>query len=321
MTPPARPPVRRGAAPACYWLQGWRKNRATSGAHSQQLGLMASPEAIAKAVAAVAAAFSTQGTEPAILVSASTSVLRLLTEGEELGLDVDALARGVVDGGLMRQMVDVLQDPSRVEAASPELVVELRAVLVLALSEVFTRLPAAAATAGQGAVDMVAVNLEDARAANAQAKAAAAAAAIIDGTPAQVAPGADRHPHTVPTSVTGVTDAAGELTQELRAHLEGLVSDHQVVLFMKGVPDAPRCGFSKATVEMLRDKQVAFGSVDVLADDRVREGMKLFSEWPTFPQLYAGGELLGGLDILKELDAAGELMDSLAATTAPQPKL
>jgi Grx4 family monothiol glutaredoxin len=308
MTPPARPPVRRGAAPACYWLQGWRKNRATSGAHSQQLGLMASPEAIAKAVAAVAAAFSTQGTEPAILVSASTSVLRLLTEGEELGLDVDALARGVVDGGLMRQMVDVLQDPSRVEAASPELVVELRAVLVLALSEVFTRLPAAAATAGQGAVDMVAVNLEDARAANAQAKAAAAAAAIIDGTPAQ-------------TSVTGVTDAAGELTQELRAHLEGLVSDHQVVLFMKGVPDAPRCGFSKATVEMLRDKQVAFGSVDVLADDRVREGMKLFSEWPTFPQLYAGGELLGGLDILKELDAAGELMDSLAATTAPQPKL
>jgi Grx4 family monothiol glutaredoxin len=89
------------------------------------------------------------------------------------------------------------------------------------------------------------------------------------------------------------------------------------MLFMKGVPDAPRCGFSKAMCELLRAKQVAFGSVDVLADDRVREGMKLYSDWPTFPQLYVRGGLVGGLDAVKELDVAGELMTALQ----PRPKL
>jgi Grx4 family monothiol glutaredoxin len=164
---------------------------------------------------------------------------------------------------------------------------------------------------------MVAVNLEDARAANAQAKAETTAAAITGGSPVQVSPGEERHPHTVPTSVPGVITGDGELTPELREQIEGLVAGHQVMLFMKGVPDAPRCGFSKAMCELLRAKQVAFGSVDVLADDRVREGMKLYSDWPTFPQLYVRGGLVGGLDAVKELDVAGELMTALQ----PRPKL
>ena len=260
---------------------------------------MATPEAITKAVVAVANTFSTEGTEPPILVSAATSVLRLLTEGEGLGLDVDALARGVVEAGLMQRMIDILQDPaSTVLVEAAELGVELRALLVLILSEIFTRLPSAAATAGSDTIDMVEANLEDARAANAQAKAAVAART-------------ERHPHTVPTSVPGVTTADGELTPQLREQLQVLVSGHQIVLFMKGVPDAPRCGFSKAMCELLRAKHVAFRSVDVLADDRVREGMKLFSDWPTFPQLYARGDLIGGLDAVKELEASGKLMTVL----------
>ncbi len=272
---------------------------------------MATTETIAKAMAAVAKTFAAEGTErepPPVLVSAATSVLRLLTEGEELGLDVDALARGVVDAGLLQQIIDILQDPSStVLVAAAELGVELRALLVLILSEVFARLPMAAAAAGPGTVEMVEVSLEDARAANAQAK----AAAITDGTPARVSPGVERHPHTVPTSVPGVITDDGELTPELREQLDGLVTGQKVMLFMKGVPDAPRCGFSKAMCELLRAKQVAFGSVDVLADDRVREGMKLYSKWPTFPQLYVQGGLVGGLDAVKELDAAGELMTAL----------
>ena len=262
-------------------------------------------------MAAVAKTFAAEGTErepPPVLVSAATSVLRLLTEGEELGLDVDALARGVVDAGLLQQIIDILQDPSStVLVAAAELGVELRALLVLILSEVFARLPMAAAAAGPGTVEMVEVSLEDARAANAQAK----AAAITDGAPARVSPGVERHPHTVPTSVPGVITDDGELTPELREQLDGLVTGQKVMLFMKGVPDAPRCGFSKAMCELLRAKQVAFGSVDVLADDRVREGMKLYSKWPTFPQLYVQGGLVGGLDAVKELDAAGELMTAL----------
>ena len=111
-------------------------------------------------------------------------------------------------------------------------------------------------------------------------------------------------------------DSNGEVTAALRTRLESLVSEHQVILFMKGVPDAPRCDFSKASVELLREKQIEFGSFDILGDDQVREGLKVLSEWPTFPQLYAGGKLVGGLDILKELDAEDELLETLAAPAA-----
>ena len=70
------------------------------------------------------------------------------------------------------------------------------------------------------------------------------------------------------------------------------------MLFMKGTPSAPQCGFSRQTVSILREKGVRYGFFNILADDEVRQGLKEYSEWPTFPQVYVGGELVGGLDIV-----------------------
>ncbi|KAL8842719.1 MAG: hypothetical protein Q9170_000375 [Blastenia crenularia] len=88
--------------------------------------------------------------------------------------------------------------------------------------------------------------------------------------------------------------------EELNARLEELVKAAPVMLFMKGTPSAPQCGFSRTIVGILREKGVRYGFFNILADEDVRSGMKDFSDWPTFPQLYAGGEFVGGLDILKE---------------------
>lgn len=79
------------------------------------------------------------------------------------------------------------------------------------------------------------------------------------------------------------------------------------MLFMKGTPDAPRCGFSSKVVSALRGLGADFGSFDILSDPGVRQGLKEYSQWPTFPQLYVGGELLGGCDIVLEMAAEGEL--------------
>jgi monothiol glutaredoxin len=85
------------------------------------------------------------------------------------------------------------------------------------------------------------------------------------------------------------------------------VEEHPVVLFMKGVPDAPRCGFSSLVVQILDHLGVDFVGVDVLQSDDLRQGIKSFSDWPTIPQLYVKGEFVGGCDILKEMFEAGEL--------------
>jgi len=85
------------------------------------------------------------------------------------------------------------------------------------------------------------------------------------------------------------------------------VEQHPVVLFMKGVPDAPRCGFSSLVVQILDHLGVDFVGVDVLQSDDLRQGIKTFSDWPTIPQLYVKGEFVGGCDILKEMFEAGEL--------------
>jgi len=82
--------------------------------------------------------------------------------------------------------------------------------------------------------------------------------------------------------------------------LETLVKAAPVMLFMKGTPSAPQCGFSRQTVGLLRERSIRYGFFNILADDDVRQGLKEFSEWPTYPQLYVSGELVGGLDIIKE---------------------
>lgn len=101
------------------------------------------------------------------------------------------------------------------------------------------------------------------------------------------------------------------VVESLDDKLRRLVSQDKVMLFMKGNPDAPRCGFSSKIVALLRGEGVAFGSFDILADDEVRQGLKEFSNWPTYPQLYANGTLVGGLDIVVELQQAGELKATL----------
>ena len=85
------------------------------------------------------------------------------------------------------------------------------------------------------------------------------------------------------------------------------LADHPVVLFMKGVPDEPRCGFSSIAVQILDHLGVDFVGVDVLQSDDIRDGIKTFSDWPTIPQLYVKGEFVGGSDIIREMYQAGEL--------------
>jgi len=85
------------------------------------------------------------------------------------------------------------------------------------------------------------------------------------------------------------------------------VSDTDVVLFMKGTPMFPQCGFSAAVVGALTQMEVKFKGINVLEDGEIREGIKAFSEWPTIPQLYVKGEFVGGCDIIKEMYEAGEL--------------
>ncbi len=98
------------------------------------------------------------------------------------------------------------------------------------------------------------------------------------------------------------------------------IDDNDVVLFMKGTPVFPQCGFSSNVVQMLNHMGVEFSSVDVLTDPEVRDGIKQFSNWPTIPQLYVKGEFIGGCDILVESFQSGELkgvFDSHGVETKP----
>jgi monothiol glutaredoxin len=94
--------------------------------------------------------------------------------------------------------------------------------------------------------------------------------------------------------------------------IRNAISTHDVVLFMKGSPQAPQCGFSATVVKILDVLDVDFASVNVLASTEVRDGIKAFSDWPTIPQLYVKGEFIGGCDIVKEMYEAGELKELLA---------
>ena len=89
------------------------------------------------------------------------------------------------------------------------------------------------------------------------------------------------------------------------------ITDNPVVLFMKGTPMFPQCGFSAAVVQALTDMGVKFKGIDVLTDPGLREGIKQFTNWPTIPQLYVGGEFVGGCDIVREMYESGELAQLL----------
>ena len=91
------------------------------------------------------------------------------------------------------------------------------------------------------------------------------------------------------------------------------ISANDVVLFMKGTPVFPQCGFSAAVVQVLSHLGVPFKGIDILADPELREGIKVFSNWPTIPQLYVKGEFVGGCDIIREMFETGELMEHMNA--------
>ncbi|OPJ84035.1 glutaredoxin-3 [Patagioenas fasciata monilis] len=110
--------------------------------------------------------------------------------------------------------------------------------------------------------------------------------------------------HAASSSTSAGTDSARE---DLNARLKKLINAAPCMLFMKGSPKEPRCGFSKQMVEILNKHGVSFSSFDIFSDEEVRQGLKTYSNWPTYPQLYVAGELIGGLDIVKELEASGEL--------------
>jgi monothiol glutaredoxin len=106
-----------------------------------------------------------------------------------------------------------------------------------------------------------------------------------------------------------VTETANE---PVLTFIQKTVIDYPVVLFMKGVPDRPQCGFSNAVVQILDQLEVEYVGVDVLQDNDLRQGIKDFSSWPTIPQLYVKGEFVGGSDIVREMYETGELKGFLA---------
>lgn len=97
----------------------------------------------------------------------------------------------------------------------------------------------------------------------------------------------------------------------VKEEIDKLVKNNKVVVFMKGVPEQPRCGFSNAVVQILRMHGVNYESHDVLKDDNLRQGIKEYSNWPTIPQVFINGEFVGGCDIMLQMHQSGDLVEEL----------
>ncbi|TPX62089.1 hypothetical protein PhCBS80983_g00738 [Powellomyces hirtus] len=132
---------------------------------------------------------------------------------------------------------------------------------------------------------------------------------------AKLAAGLVSSPTAAMSSATGSAPAESpaEKQKALTARLEELVKSNPVMIFIKGTPQQPRCGFSRQLVELLAEVGVKYGSFNILADDAVRQGLKEYSNWPTFPQVYVNGSLMGGLDIVKEMIESGEFQKMVPA--------
>jgi monothiol glutaredoxin len=99
--------------------------------------------------------------------------------------------------------------------------------------------------------------------------------------------------------------------QQISTAIKEAIADNEVILFMKGTPDAPRCGFSARTVAALESLGAPFAAVDILPDPRIRQELSAISNWPTIPQLFVRGELVGGCDIVTEMYESGELAEAI----------
>ena len=104
---------------------------------------------------------------------------------------------------------------------------------------------------------------------------------------------------------------------EIYEKIKSLINENNVCLFMKGTPESPQCGFSMAVSNVLKHLNVKFKGINVLEDEKLRQGIKKFSDWPTIPQLYIKGEFIGGCDIVKEMFEKGELKEILAKKNIP----
>lgn len=111
-----------------------------------------------------------------------------------------------------------------------------------------------------------------------------------------------------------MTETTGAETAE--AYIAEVINAHPMVLFMKGTPAHPQCGFSAAVVHVLRQYDVPVHAIDVLADPAIRQAIKTYSDWPTIPQLYLDGNFVGGCDIVREMHATGELAELIASNGA-----
>jgi len=114
----------------------------------------------------------------------------------------------------------------------------------------------------------------------------------------------------------GTPGSTGALTPELKETLDTFVASNKVVLFMKGTKDFPQCGFSNNLVQILNSLNVEYETVNILENDTLRQGLKEYSSWPTFPQLYIDGEFFGGCDITVEAYQKGELQELLKAKSS-----
>ncbi|KAF7318593.1 Glutaredoxin [Mycena chlorophos] len=126
------------------------------------------------------------------------------------------------------------------------------------------------------------------------------AKALVDAVSAH-APRSSPSPSQIASSARPASPPPRRLTPELETRLRGLLNKSRIVLFMKGTPDAPRCGFSRRMASLLKERGISFVAFDVLADEDVRQGLKILNDWPTFPQLVVGGEFVGGLDVVLQM--------------------
>ena len=106
------------------------------------------------------------------------------------------------------------------------------------------------------------------------------------------------------------------MSEDVQNRIRAIVTGYPVVLFMKGTPDAPQCGFSSRVSMLMKDCGKPFASFDVLTDSNIRDGIKVFANWPTIPQLYVQGEFVGGSDIVGDMHTNGELLPLLEKATS-----
>jgi len=104
-----------------------------------------------------------------------------------------------------------------------------------------------------------------------------------------------------------------ESSSSIEKRLVSLINQEQVMLFIKGTPTQPRCGFTRTLLNLLNQLEIKYGYFDILSDEEVRQSLKAYSNWPTYPQVYIKGSLVGGLDIIQELNENGELTEMLKA--------